>query len=202
MSSSETEFDDDDDVNLNDYAYDDDYDDLRDFQDTARFQSLYKIILGTRASDLSVLDEQDIPGNFIAHLALNSSNNCSTSTEVSDLLVDDSLQKYLSATPLIRKALRADRYCLSLDPVVDDEGSRPLSTNELYVGNLPPNTRWTELKSWFEQLGYLASYGNTKKNKVNSNFFFIFYFDDRRFHNVFRETTPMLLFVLILLPLL
>ncbi|UJR27682.1 hypothetical protein I4U23_008960 [Adineta vaga] len=150
-----------------------DGDDYCDFGDTGRFTSLYQLILGKTASDLVNVDEVEIPTGYIVHLAINSQNDYSANVTSSELLVNDSLQMYLSAPPLIRKAPRSDIYCLSLDPMVDENGLKPLSTAELYIGNLPGNTRWFELKNWFQQFGFGVSHVSIKRNKIGATYAFV-----------------------------
>jgi hypothetical protein len=198
MSTSESElengeFDDD----IEDYTFDDIYndDDLCDFDDASHFASLCNLIFGKTASDLLEAPTADIPTNYSVRLAMDSQPHRSTTMSSHKPLVNDSLQMYLSAPPLIRKAPHTGTHSVALDPTIDESGSKSLSTPQLYVGNLHFSTKWSELGNWFVELGYGVSNVNLKTNKVGiSSFFHLFPI----LKNIFRKVLVTLSFALIL----
>lgn len=146
-----------------------DFDDECDFEDLGHFSLLYERILGTAPSDIPQADPAHIPADYILQQALSNPLAPSTSRASSSLLVDDSLHMYLHAPPLLRKARRANRHCLALDPTIDDRGMKTLATPELHIGNLPYGTKWAELKGYLEQTGYRVSRVDVKVNKVRKS---------------------------------
>jgi len=170
LESENGEFDDD----IEDYTFDDIYDDddLCDFDDASHFASLCDLIFGKNASDLLEAPTADIPSNYSVRLAMDSQPHRSTTMSSHEPLVNDSLQMYLSAPPLIRKAPHTGKHSVALDPTIDESGSKSLSTPNLFVGNIPLRTKWFELKKWFIELGYGVSRVDLKSNKVGINSFF------------------------------
>ena len=79
---------------------------------------------------------------------------------------------YLSAPPLIRKALHTEKHSLALDPTVNTAGTKSLPTPELFVGNIPFGTKWYELKNWFIGLGFNVSRVELKQNIVRISSYF------------------------------
>ena len=152
------------------YTYDDD--DICDFDDVNHFASLCSLILGNTASDLLKAPSAEIPLNYSVRLAVDSQPHDSTTMRSSELLVNDSLQMYLSAPPLIRKAPRTGTHSLAFDPTIDGSGSTSLSTSQLFVGNIPFVTKWYELRNWFIELGYGVSHVDLKTTKVGIRLYF------------------------------
>jgi hypothetical protein len=177
MLSSESEFESDqsdDDIEddgfadtMNDmYDVDDDNDDFDTFDDTDRFTSLWSSIIEQTAPDLLEVPPVDIPTNYSVHLAMNSKPSTSINSNSSVPFVNDSLQMYLTAPPLIQEVATTGKHCLSIDPTIGGSNSNSLSTPQLYVGNVPYGVQWVELKNWFIGLGYGVSRVDLKTNKV------------------------------------
>jgi len=147
-------------------GYDDDHDDLCEYDDIGRLTSLRDSILGNTAPKLLDVPSIDIPSNYSVHLAMNSKPQLSTNLNAPPPSVDDSLRTYLIAPPLIRRTVDTRKPCLSIDPTIDESQSNALSTPELYVGNISYATKWYELKNWFIDLGHGVSRVQLKTNKV------------------------------------
>ncbi|CAF3432324.1 unnamed protein product [Rotaria sp. Silwood1] len=183
MSTSESEFesnssddsmeDDIIDDRMIDMHDDNNYDNYCDFDDTHHFTSLGNIILGEVVSDEFEIPLIDIPLNYSIHLAMHSEPRCSTNSILSIPFLNDSIQSYLTAPPLTRQIGSTGKYCVAIDPTIDESGITSLSTPQLYVGNIPSDTKWHNLKNWFIEHGYGVSYVELKNNRKGARYAFI-----------------------------
>ncbi|CAF3656841.1 unnamed protein product [Rotaria sordida] len=154
--------------------YDDnDDDDYCNFDDTHHFMSLGDIILGEVTSDRFEVPLADIPSNYSVRLAMHSKPHRSVNLNSTTPFVNDSILTYLTAPPLIRKIGNTGKYCLAIDPTVDESGIISLSTPQLYVGNIPSDTKWQELKNWFIEQSYGVSRVDLKTNKKGARYAFV-----------------------------
>ncbi|CAF2105210.1 unnamed protein product [Rotaria magnacalcarata] len=164
MSTAESELDDNpfDDINDDDNDYDDDYD----FDDTNHFTKLINVILRQARLDGFEIPSVDIPTNYAVRTAMTSNLHDLTMLNTSAAFVNDSLRMYLTAPPLVRKKPNTEKYCFASD-LTPDESEKKVSTNSaIYVGNLPPNIVWQDLKNWFIEQGYPVNHVDMKTNKV------------------------------------
>ncbi|CAF3011472.1 unnamed protein product [Rotaria sp. Silwood2] len=100
------------------------------------------------------------------HLVRHCTPNGSTNSNSSTPFLSDSLKIYLNAPPLIREIRNTGTYCLVMDPIADESERMPLSTSQLYVGNIPYAVKWYHLKNWFAERGCNVSRVDMKTNQV------------------------------------
>jgi len=179
MLTSESEFESDlsdDDIEEDGFAHtmngiydddDDENDDFDMFNDNNHFTSLWDSIMEQTAPNLLEVPSVDIPTNYSVRLAMNSKPSDLINSNSSVPFVNDSLQLYLTAPPLIQKVASTGKNCLSIDPTISESNSNSLSTPQLYIGNLSYGVKWFELKNWFVGLGYGVSRVDLKTNKVS-----------------------------------
>jgi hypothetical protein len=148
-----------------------------------------------------VYDNDDDSSNSSDNLPTNSKRTRTENSNASPPIVNDSLRMYLIAPPLVRRTVDTKKPCLSIDPTIDELQSKALSTSELYVGNIPHDTKYFELKQLFIDLDYGVSRVNLKTNKVRIVHDFILLLATFIAKMSFRKVIPMPSFGLILLPL-
>ncbi|CAF4541298.1 unnamed protein product, partial [Rotaria sp. Silwood2] len=151
---------------------DNDYDDYCDFDDTDHFTSLEDMIFEESKSEHFEVPLVDIPLNYSVRLAMHSEPHRSVNSNLLTQFVNDSILTYLTAPPLIRQIGNTGKYCLAIDPTVDDSGTTSLSTSQLYIGNVPSNTKWYDLKKWFIEQGYGVSHVDLKTNRKGARYAF------------------------------
>lgn len=167
-SDSDTDFSDDDggmgEIDIH-YDFVDD-DDFCEFEDVGRFTEVRDSILGKHIPNQSNIPVEDIPQDYSIQLAMNTKAEPSNNLDPYKPVVDDSLRMYLTAPPLFRRAAGTNQACIAIDPTLDESHSNNLSTSELYVGNIPYQAKWYELKEWFIGRGHGVSRVTIKSNRV------------------------------------
>ncbi|CAF1184734.1 unnamed protein product [Rotaria sordida] len=107
------------------------------------------------------------------HLVRHRTSNGSTNSNSSTPFLSDSLKIYLNAPPLIREIHNTGTYCLVIDPIADESERMPLSTPQLYVGNIPYSAKWYDLRNWFAERGCNVSRVDMKKNQKGAHYAFV-----------------------------
>ena len=151
-----------------DDSFDSDDEYVCDFDDYYQLNSLRNSIF---ADNFQTTSSNSTSSIYSARSSIHSTFDESNNLNYSKPCISDSLELYLKAPPLKRRAECLKKPSSPIDSTDNQCLTPPLSSQELYVGDLPPHTTDTELRDWFVRQNYRVSSVNIKTNKVRKELF-------------------------------